>query len=111
MHTHPWAVAALIGAIPLIAFLRGLFSYLNIYFLQWAASRAVADLRTRLFTHLLNLSAGFYTENSTGRLISRVMNDTAALQSILSGATSVIVRDPVTLIGDDRCCCFRSSPN
>ncbi len=27
------------------------------------------------------------------------MNDTASLQNILSGATSVIVRDPVTLIG------------
>ena len=37
----------------------------------------IADLRTRLFAHLLNLSAGFYTENSTGQLISRVMNDTA----------------------------------
>ena len=53
----------------------------------------------RLFAHLLNLSAGFYTENSTGQLISRVMNDTGALQNILSNATSVIVRDPVTLVG------------
>ena len=96
--THPWAVVAMVLAVPLVAFLRSLFSYLNVYFLQWTASRAVADLRTRLFAHLLNLSAGFYSENATGLLISRVMNDTAALQSILSGATSVIVRDPVTII-------------
>jgi len=98
VHAHPGAVAALIATIPLIAFLRGLFGYLNVYFLQWTAVRAVADLRTRLFTHLLNLSAGFYSETSTGHLISRIMNDTASLQNILSGATSVIVRDPVTLI-------------
>jgi ATP-binding cassette, subfamily B, bacterial MsbA len=98
LHTHQTAIVALIAAIPLVMFLRGFFGYLNIYFLQWTASRTIADLRTRLFAHLLHLSAGFYTENSSGQLISRVMNDTAALQNILSGATSVIVRDPITLV-------------
>jgi subfamily B ATP-binding cassette protein MsbA len=99
LHTHPWTIGALIAAIPFVMFLRGLSGYLNVYFLQWTASRTIADLRTRLFAHLLNLSAGFYTENSSGQLISRVMNDTQSLQSILSGATSVIIRDPVTLVG------------
>ncbi|HEY3930861.1 MAG TPA: ABC transporter ATP-binding protein [Verrucomicrobiae bacterium] len=98
LQTHQAALVALIAAIPVIMLLRGLTGYLNVYFLQWTASRTIADLRTRLFAHLLNLSAGFYTENSSGQLISRVMNDTQSLQTILSGATSVIVRDPVTLI-------------
>jgi subfamily B ATP-binding cassette protein MsbA len=99
LHAHPWAVFMLIAAIPCVMFLRGLSGYLNVYFLQWTASRTIADLRTRLFAHLLNLSAGFYTENSSGQLISRVINDTQQLQTILSNATSVIIRDPVTLIG------------
>jgi subfamily B ATP-binding cassette protein MsbA len=99
VRTHPGAVVALIGAIPAIMFLSGLFGYLNVYFLQWVSSRTIADLRTRLFAHLLNLSAGFYTENSSGQLISRVMNDTGALQVVLSNATSVVVRDPIKLIG------------
>jgi subfamily B ATP-binding cassette protein MsbA len=99
VHSYPWTKVALIGAIPCVMFLKGLFGYLNIYFLQWAAVRTIADLRTRLFAHLLNLSAGFYNENSSGQLISRVMNDTQSLQNILSGATAVIVRDPATLIG------------
>jgi subfamily B ATP-binding cassette protein MsbA len=60
--------------------------------------RAVTDLRTRLFAHLLNLSAGFYTETSSGQLISHVMNDTGALQGVMGGATGVIVRDPITLL-------------
>jgi subfamily B ATP-binding cassette protein MsbA len=47
---------------------------------------------------LLDLSAGFYNDNSSGQLMSRVINDTATLQNILSNATSVIVRDPVTLV-------------
>lgn len=98
LHQHPAMAVALIGAIPLIVLLRGIFGYLNVYFLQWVASHTVADLRARLFRHVLNLSAGFYTEISSGRLISRVINDTNSLQNVLSGATSVIVRDPIKLI-------------
>ena len=98
VQTHPWVVVALIAAIPFIMFLRGFFGYLNVYLLQWVASRAIADVRVRLFRHLLDLSAGFYSQNSSGQLISRVINDTGALQNILNNATSVVVRDPVSLV-------------
>jgi subfamily B ATP-binding cassette protein MsbA len=98
LQNHHGAVIALIVLIPFISLLRGITGYLNVYFLQWAGSRAVADLRTKLFTHLLDLSAGFFTENATGKLVSRVMNDTQALQTILTNVTSVVVRDPITVI-------------
>lgn len=98
VHAHPWTIALLIAAIPLVMLLRGLSNYLNIYLLQWVASRAIADLRAKLFRHLLDLSAGFYNQNSSGQLISRTISDTGALSVILSGATSVAVTAPVTLI-------------
>ncbi|MFZ0826790.1 MAG: ABC transporter ATP-binding protein [Verrucomicrobiia bacterium] len=97
-HEHHGAAIVLIAMIPVVMFVRGLVSYLNTYFLQWTAIRAVNDLRVKLFSHLLNLSAGFFSQNRSGELISRIMSDTSALQNIFSGATSVIVRDPVTLV-------------
>ncbi len=97
--TVTWTVVALVAAIPAIKFLSGFFGYLNVYFLQWVASRTVADLRVRLFRHLLDLSAGFHNENASGQLISRVINDTGTLQVILNNATTIIVRDPVQLVG------------
>jgi ATP-binding cassette, subfamily B, bacterial MsbA len=102
--THPWSwtvtwtIVALVAAIPIIKFLQGFFGYLNTYLLQWVASRTIADLRVKLFSHLLNLSAGFYNENASGQLISRVINDTNMLQTILSSATTIVVRDPVMLV-------------
>jgi subfamily B ATP-binding cassette protein MsbA len=99
LHDHQGAVWVLIALIPIISLLRGITGYLNVYFLQWVGTRAVADLRVKLFSHLLNLSAGFYNKNSTGELVSRVMNDTQALQTILTNVTSIIFRDPVMLIG------------
>ncbi len=99
VHNHPLAVVALLAAIPLVFFLRGLFSYLNIYLLQWTAIRAITDLRIRLFSHLVNQGTSFFSRASSGELMSRVMSDTSALQNILSNATAVIVKDPVTVIG------------
>ncbi len=88
----------LISAIPLVMFLRGLFSYLNIYLVNWAATRAIADLRIRLFDHLQNLSLEFFSRARTGELISRITNDTQALYSIVSNSFASIVRDPVTVL-------------
>ncbi len=93
------SVVLLVSTIPFVMVLSRVLGYLNTYFLQWTAVRVINDLRTKLFTHLLGLSAGFYNQTSSGALISRIMNDTAALQNVISGTTSVIVRDPVTLIG------------
>jgi subfamily B ATP-binding cassette protein MsbA len=91
------AVVALVGVIPAVIFLRGLFSYLNIYYLQWAAVRAITDLRVRLFDHLMNQSASFFNRANTGELMSRILNDTGMLQNVISNTTSTLVKDPVTV--------------
>jgi subfamily B ATP-binding cassette protein MsbA len=99
LREHPSAVILLVATIPLAMLLARVMGYLNTYFLQWTAIRTITDLRTKLFSHLLRLSAGFFNQSRSGELISRIMNDTYALQTVVSGATSIIVRDPVILIG------------
>ncbi len=96
--SHPWAIAGLVAAIPLIVALRGLFSYLNVYFLQWTAVRTITDLRTRLFGHIMGLSASFFSSTSTGQLMSRINSDTAALHGVISQSVGVMVKDPVTVV-------------
>ena len=98
LQSHPGAVLALVATIPAVLLLRGFFSYCNIYFLNWAAIRTITDLRVRLFEHLMNLSAGFFSRSGTGELMSRISSDTLQLQNVISGSTSVLVKDPVTLV-------------
>ena len=98
LNDHPGAVFWLVALIPAVVLLRGLFSYLNIYFLQWVGIRAITNLRIRLFEHLMNLSAGFFNRSNSGDLISRIANDTYTLQGVISNATSVIVKEPATLV-------------
>ena len=91
-------MALVIASIPAVMFLRMLCGYLNVYLTNWAAARAVADLRTRLFAHLQDLPLAFFSRASTGDLISRITSDTQALYGIIGGAMSSLVRDPTTLV-------------
>jgi subfamily B ATP-binding cassette protein MsbA len=87
-----------IALFPLIMLLRGIFGYLNLYLITWSAARAIADLRSRLFEHLQNLSLSFFTKAKTGDLISRVTNDTHVLYGIMGNSLASLIKDPVTIL-------------
>lgn len=89
---------AVILLVPAVMFVRSLTGYLNIYLLSWAAMRAVADLRARLFSHLQNLSLAFFSQARTGDLISRIINDTQVLQVIMGHSVGTMVKDPITVL-------------
>ena len=84
--------------IPIVALLRGLVGYLNIYLMEWVSVRAINDLRIRLFNHLVNLSVSFLNRSSTGDLMARVTNDTSAMQRAINSCLPTLVRDPVTVL-------------
>jgi len=75
-----------------------LFHYLNVYLVNWASTRAVADLRTHTFAHLQSLPLSFFSTANTGDLISRVTSDTQSLRLIMGTALSSLLRDPATII-------------
>ena len=92
------ALALALSTIPLAMFFRVLFNYLNVYLVNWAALRAIVDLRARLFDHLQNLSLSFFSRASTGELISRISNDTLVVQSIIANAFASLIKDPISVI-------------
>jgi len=87
-----------IGAIPAIMLIRNLLQYLSIYLTNWSALHAIADIRTKLFSHLQNLSLGFFNRASTGDLIARITNDTQVLSGIIGSSFASAVKDPVTIV-------------
>jgi subfamily B ATP-binding cassette protein MsbA len=89
---------AVILSIPVIMFLRSLFSYLNVYLVNWASTRAMADLRTAVFSHLQNLPLSFFSQANTGDLIARVSIDTQSLRGIVGSSIATLVSDPFTIL-------------
>lgn len=84
--------------IPAAMVARGLFSYLNSYFLAWVSFRVLRDIRTQLFSHLMEQSLGFFNRSKSGKLISRVLNDTRVAQNALTSIAGDVIQQPVAVI-------------
>jgi subfamily B ATP-binding cassette protein MsbA len=91
-----WALV--IGMIPAVMILRNMLQYASVYFVNWSAVHAIADIRTKLFGHLQNLSLGFFNKARTGDLIARITSDTQALNVVVNNSLASMVKDPVTLL-------------
>jgi subfamily B ATP-binding cassette protein MsbA len=87
-----------IGLLVLFA-VQALLNYIQVYFLTMTSERIVAELRRDLFAHLVRLSPGFFTEQRTGELTSRLSADTAVLQTVISYNLSEFARQTLFLIG------------
>jgi ABC-type multidrug transport system fused ATPase/permease subunit len=58
----------------------------------------VADLRRQLFEHLQKLSVGFYTNERTGSIVSRVLNDVQVATSVIYAGVIVAGLDAAQLL-------------
>lgn len=90
-----WRITILYGATAIAAFI---FTFAYTYFLQNAAQRALADIRTRLFDHIMRQDHGFLTRTPTGDLVSRLSSDIDSLNAVLSNSIVVILVEGVTLV-------------
>ncbi len=99
---HPgMEVVAMCG---LIAILCGLVGSITIYFVQtfsrFFAIRIVADLRTELANHFLQLPLRFYGRQRMGEMISKVTNDTQVMQRSFELAADNLILDPLLIAGN-----------
>ena len=84
--------------VPLVMILRGFFSYLNAYEMSWVSLRVLNDIRRKLFASIVHQSQGFFDQAQTGRLMSRILNDTSVAQSTLTQISVNLFKQPIALI-------------
>lgn len=84
--------------VPLVMVLRGFFSYLNAYAMSWVSLRVLNDIRSKLFTSIVAQSMEFFDKAQSGRLMSRVMNDTKVAQGTLSQLSLNLFKQPIALL-------------
>jgi subfamily B ATP-binding cassette protein MsbA len=64
----------------------------------YLAQNVIRDLRTRLFEALVRQGAPFFGQQSTGHLVSRVMNDVAQVERAATYAIPVLVGDALRVL-------------
>jgi len=67
-----------------VTILRGVFQFAQEYTLQYAAQRAIYDIRNAMYDHLQRLPFSFYDKSQTGQLISRTTGDIDSLRRFYS---------------------------
>jgi len=74
-------------------------TFTRFYFVSWIGERVTADLRRAVFDHLLTLPPAFFEVMRTGDVISRLINDTAMLETVIGSSASMAIRNLLLLVG------------
>ncbi len=80
-----------------LALAAGTFS--RFYLVSWIGERCVADIRRAVFDHLLELHPGFFEDNRSSEIQSRLTADTTLLQSVIGSSLSMFLRNALMVVG------------
>lgn len=79
--------------------LEAVFAFLRSYNLALVGEGVVADVRTKLFSHILNLPLPFFQARRTGEITSRLTSDIATMQGAVSQTLAQFTSQFVALLG------------
>ena len=82
-----------------VALVVALSTAARFFFISLLGERVVADLREKLYAHLIGLDAGFHERNRSGELVSRLTADVELIRSVVGSSMSVALRSSITVIG------------
>ena len=85
-------------AILLTGFIKGIASYTQIVSLQFMSHRIIEKLRKDVFHNVVNLHYGFFVQNKTGSLITRITTDTYFLSGAMANTYTALIKDSLTLL-------------
>jgi ATP-binding cassette subfamily B protein len=80
-----------------IALAAGTFT--RYYWVTWLGERVIADVRSRVFNHLIHLHPGFFEENRSLEIQSRLTADMTLLQTVIGSSVSFALRNLIMMIG------------
>mgnify|MGYP000878030675 len=73
--------------------------YLQVYALSYAGQTIIYNIRRETFNHLQKMSVSFFDRNPVGRLVTRVTNDTEALNEMYTSVLTTLLKDIIMLAG------------
>jgi ATP-binding cassette, subfamily B, bacterial MsbA len=97
-HGPSYALAAICVIIIISIFLKNLFYYLGYRVLAPMRNSVLTRLRADLFSKILFLPLGFFTEQRKGDIMSRMSNDVNEIEWSVMSTLEGIFREPLTII-------------
>lgn len=95
----PGALGDAVKVVMLITTAIAIGTFFRFYLVSWLGERISADLRSAVFRNIVRLHPGFFEENRSGEIMSRLTADTTVLQTIIGSSMSMALRSSLTLTG------------
>ena len=89
-----WLIGIMIG----VTAISGVFNLIQAYLNTGVGLHVMRDLRRRVYSHLQKLSLSFFTRTRTGDIQSRVSNDVASTELVLTDTVSNVVSNSAVVI-------------
>lgn len=83
----------------LMVVLLAIGTFARYYWVTWLGERVIADIRRKVFAHLIELHPGFFEANRSLEIQSRLTADMTLLQSVVGSSISVALRNLIMLVG------------
>ncbi|VVM98070.1 Lipid A export ATP-binding/permease protein MsbA [Pseudomonas fluorescens] len=99
MTQSPHLLNQTIGLFMLLVIGLAVGTFARFYLVSWIGERVVADIRRQVFNHLVYLHPGFYENNRSSEIQSRLTADTTLLQSVIGSSLSLFLRNLLMVIG------------
>jgi len=98
MHGKEYALAAICVLIIISIFFKNVFIYLSYRVLAPMRNYVMTKLRSDLYSKILELPIGFFTEQRKGDIISRMSNDANEIEWSVMSTLEGLIRDPLQII-------------
>ncbi|MEX5216636.1 MAG: lipid A export permease/ATP-binding protein MsbA [Nitrospiraceae bacterium] len=85
-------------AILTVAVFKGVFNYGQNYLMNYIGNQVIADIREQLFLKLVHLPIRYHDTNSSGRLVSRVINDVSLMANAVAGVLKDLFQQGLTFL-------------
>lgn len=82
-----------------VAILQALGTFARFFTVSWLGERVTADIRKAVFSHLMTLHPGYFEENISGEIQSRITTDTTLLQTVIGSSVSIALRNLLMMVG------------
>ena len=79
-------------------FLKNLFLYISKYMLNPLRNGIILRIRRELFSKIIQLPVGFFTNERKGDIMSRMTNDVTAVEQSITSLMELLFSTPITVI-------------
>ena len=83
----------------IVAVLQAIGTFARFYWVSWLGERVTADIRKAVYKHIINLHPGYFEDNLSGEIQSRITTDTTLIQSVIGSSASIALRNLLMMIG------------